>query len=885
MAVPTGLSPRAKVRDQRVQGENDMIKRKQYLSSVLVTTALALGVSTPAWAQPAAKPPAGPAASPSATSDDQEIIVTARRSAERLQDVPISITVLNQDALTKRNIVSTADLGSYVPSLSSNQQFGPEKSSFVIRGFTQEGKTSPSVGVYFADVIAPRSFGGTTSGNGAGVGSVFDLQNVQVLKGPQGTLFGRNTTGGAILLVPKKPTDRLEGYVEGSLGDYNMHRIQAVLNIPLSDKIRIRGGVDWNQRDGYIRNKSGVGPKDFDNTNYIAARLSVVADLTPDLENYTIASYSRSRTHGDIGKMLSCSDASGFPLSSPSNPLNAFYKTFTPLAVLLNPFACAQVARQTARGDGFWTAENSNPDPFERIRQWQVINTTTWHASDTLTVKNIISYAQYREAASFDLFGDNFVSSGQILQLSLFSPFLPNIPTVPGQVFKAIELHPGVSGNNSAQSTFTEELQFQGHMGGDRFTWQAGLYFELSKPLGFNSGLTSIFLNCTDVATYNCTKPLLILGSISASNVKDTFNNKGIYAQATYKLSKQFSVTGGIRYTIDKMNDLSQNMNIDVPTPGTGIFSCQNHIVFHGATLRDPFIVTDPSQCAIRIKKKWQKPTWLIDLDYKPNDDILLYVKYARGYRQGSINSNNLGLETVEPEKVDSYEAGAKTSFRGAVSGYFNVAAFYNKFSDQQLAVNSVVAPAFQGIVSPAQPIVNAGKSRIWGIEVDAALNLFKGFRIDAGYAYLNTKLQSFVPPPTPIYYSVLLPTSDVGQALALSPKNRFTVSATYTLPLAEKIGKISFGATFTHTDSNRAVSPAASPNFFLIKKSNLLNLNVDWDSMFGTTLDGAFFMTNATNQKRIVYPVTSLTTIGGEGGHLNQPRMWGFRLRYRFGS
>ena len=124
---------------------------------------LSIALAAPAWAQPATNPPASQATSPSATSNDQEIIVTARRTAERLQDVPISITVLNQDALTKRNIVSTADLGSYVPSLSSNQQFGPEKSSFVIRGFTQEGKTSPSVGVYFADVIAPRSFGGTRS--------------------------------------------------------------------------------------------------------------------------------------------------------------------------------------------------------------------------------------------------------------------------------------------------------------------------------------------------------------------------------------------------------------------------------------------------------------------------------------------------------------------------------------------------------------------------------------------------------------------------------------------------------------------------------------------------------------------------------------------------
>ena len=125
-----------------------------------------------------------------------DIIVTARRSEERLQDVPISISVLSQDAITKRNIYNAGDLGTYVPSLSTNTNFGPEKSSFAIRGFTQEGKTAPSVGVYFADVVAPRANGGTTSGNGAGVGSFMDLQNVQVLKGPQGTLFGRNTTGG-----------------------------------------------------------------------------------------------------------------------------------------------------------------------------------------------------------------------------------------------------------------------------------------------------------------------------------------------------------------------------------------------------------------------------------------------------------------------------------------------------------------------------------------------------------------------------------------------------------------------------------------------------------------------------------------------------------------
>jgi iron complex outermembrane receptor protein len=821
--------------------------------ALAVTTAL--GWVTPALAQ---------------NASESDIIVTARRSEERLQDVPISITVMSQDTITKRNIVSTADLGQYVPSLSSNQQFGPEKSSFVIRGFTQEGKTSPSVGVFFADVVAPRSFGGTTAGNGAGVGSLFDLQNIQVLKGPQGTLFGRNTTGGDILLVPQKPKDTLGGYIEGSVGDYNLHRIQAVLNVPLSDTFRVRGGVDWNQRDGYLKNHSGVGPNNFDNTNYVAARLSIVGDLTPDLENYTIISYSKSDTNGDVPVLRTCNlPASGAPAGF----------VFGPTAQLLRPYACDQVARQAARGDGFYDVENDNPDPFEKIEQWQVINTTTWKASDTLTVKNIVSYAEYREKASFSLNGTNFISSGQPLNFTVFGLGFV-LPTAPGAYFKTIELHPGFSGNVSAQSTFTEEFQIHGNTSNGRFDWQAGLYYELSQPLGFNSGLTDIFINCTNIATFTCTNPLLI-GSISDSQVKDTFDNKAIYAQATYKITDKLSLTGGIRYTIDKMNDLSENLNINVPVSGTGIRSCQNQILFPGGTP-----VTSDSQCAIRINKTWKRPTWLVDLDYKPSDDLLVYAKYSRGYRQGSINSNNLGLEVVGPETVDTWEIGAKTSFRGAVPGYFNIAGFYNKFRDQQLAVNTVVAPAFQGKVSPSQPIVNAGKSRIWGIEVDGAITPFKGLKLEVGYTYLNTKLEEFVPPPTPIYYGQLLPTAELGGPLALSPENRVTVTGTYTLPLDEQIGKVSFGVTYTHTDANRAVSPAASPNYYLLTASDLVNLNADWTSIAGSNFDLAFFMTNATDEARFNYPGGgSLATYGIEGGHVNQPRMFGFRLKYHFGE
>src|SRR5687768_8121444 len=174
-------------------------------SILLPTTALTLGLAAPAIAQNAEPRPAA------TTNMLEEVIVTARRREESVQDVPISISVFDQETLNERNVTNAADLANYTPSLNVNTRFGPDQASFSIRGFTQELRTTASVGVYFADVVAPRGGGSITAGDGAGPGAFFDLQNVQVLKGPQGTLFGRNTTGGAVLLVPQKPTYDLEG--------------------------------------------------------------------------------------------------------------------------------------------------------------------------------------------------------------------------------------------------------------------------------------------------------------------------------------------------------------------------------------------------------------------------------------------------------------------------------------------------------------------------------------------------------------------------------------------------------------------------------------------------------------------------------------------------
>ena len=155
----------------------------------LAATAIGVAGSFPAMAQTADE---------DAATSGNDIIVSARRVEERLQDVPISITVLSEGALANNNITSAKDIATYTPGLTTNNRFGSDNTTWTIRGFAQEQRTTATVGTYFADVVAPRGSGATQGGDGAGPGNLFDLSSVQILKGPQGTLQGRNSTGGAV---------------------------------------------------------------------------------------------------------------------------------------------------------------------------------------------------------------------------------------------------------------------------------------------------------------------------------------------------------------------------------------------------------------------------------------------------------------------------------------------------------------------------------------------------------------------------------------------------------------------------------------------------------------------------------------------------------------
>ena len=793
-----------------------------------VATALGLGLILTTVATSADNPQAADS-SASSGSELTEVVVSARRVQERLEDVPMSITVLSQSDLTNDNISNAGDLATYVPALSISSQFGPDATSFVIRGFSQDIGTSPTVGTYFADVVAPRGgFGGTTihAGEGAGPGSLFDLQNVEVLKGPQGTLFGRNTTGGAILLVPQKPTSEFGGYIEASGGDFGEERVQGVINIPVNDELRIRAGFDQQKRDGYVKNISDVGPSTFNNIDYSTFRLSVDANLTPNIENYTIASYTLSDNHGTDTQIVACNPALG----------------------ILGQLACAQLASEgSARGP--YTVDNSVPNSQSYIREWSLINTTTWNASDNVTFKNILSYSQLRVINDGGLFGDNFKVAGFPLAFTA-EDTPPNTPL-------------------SSQGSVTEEPRFEGHALGDKLEWQAGLYYEYSYPIGISGSSGPNLISCSNFQYLQCFDlfgaPGAPVGTVGQRYGTVTWRDYGVYAQDTYAFTDKLKLTTGIRYTDDITSATTTRYSYQFPPSVPALTRvCEAPI--------------PAGDCIIADHVTSNAPTGLVNLQYSFDKDLMTYAQYARGYRQGGILSTGpIDNTTYKPEHLNAYEVGLKATFEGSVAGVANAAFFYNDFTDQQIQGTFVST-------NPAVPvnagILNAGKSRIFGFDFDSSIAPTDYLKLTVAYTYLDSKLVQINPVQPNGVYNVFGPNEPQGSELTFSPHNKVSLTPTYLLPVPRTIGKMSVSATYVYTASQLVFGTGPYAD---LPATHLLNLNANWESVFAKPLDLEFFMTNVTDLHYPTYVDNFVNLFGLTAESFGPPRMYGGRFRYHF--
>jgi iron complex outermembrane receptor protein len=433
----------------------------------------------------------------------EEVIVTARRKEERLQAVPIAITAFNSIQLKELNITSSQDLGLYVPSLVMNNNAGIAP-GFVLRGQGSTLGAGPGVVAYFAEVpiIGGQNATGAFQG-GTGPGQYYDLQNVQVLKGPQGTLFGRNTTGGAVLFTPQKPKNDFDGYAQLTLGDYNWHEEEAALNVPIvPDRLMLRVAGDVSMRDGYTRD---VGPyfpgRDYDNRDYWAFRLSLVARPADDFENYLIASSLYTHENGAGGSIFAVKPG-GLAVSAFPNIAN-----FLAVQQALGPRATELSAAQI---DKHWT--------------YGAIDIARLDVSDDLTVKNIAGYQADKNSVGMIDYD--------------YSPFAIQDLSVP-------------HGWEGTGEQYSEELQATGKALGGRLDWTFGGYLEYDKP--------------TDMPQYDVMVPIATGGlyrpSLIVAEGSTTQRTEALYGQASYDLSgawqrlEGLKLTAGFRYTWDYRSD------------------------------------------------------------------------------------------------------------------------------------------------------------------------------------------------------------------------------------------------------------------------------------------------------------------------------------------
>ena len=636
----------------------------QRMALVSTTSILAMMFPAAGFAQP--MPPAvADAASPSAIED---IVVTARRREENLEKVPVSIAAINGDALRQKNIVTPNDLQYAVPGLTlTGVQGSREDPPISMRGQGQTfGGALPGVQSYFNEVPIPGS-----------MSSLYDIENVQVLKGPQGTLFGRNTTGGAILYQAKRPTDRLEGYVAARIGNLGYREIEGALNVPISEGIALRVAGDILRRDGYTLDLT-TGRK-LDNQHKdnwrVSLRLKPGETITSD---FVYQGYDVNQNGGSLILY--------------SAPANGVISAFFPQYQLQSYFA-----QQLANGPRTTWTVPGYPADFRR-KNWLIANTTAIELGSDIELKNIAGYQRTTRSLA-----SNFIG---IPQPVLFQAISERDPLNP-------------NGEKGGASQFSDELHLSGTSFDNALTWVVGGSYIHEKP----AGVVSDTLGTLGASAANYRARINLQSTIT--------DDYGVFGQATLKFTDALSATAGIRYSVNKQrlvfSSISQQL---VNRVGAGPASCG--VVGLPAA-------TPVASCLLRLRTETKKPSWNLSLDYQVSPDLLFYVASRRGFKAGGFNASvaDPARATYGAERITDYEAGVKLNTRVSddLAIRINAAAYASKVKDIQRYAFFVENGVGQTVTR------NAGDAKINGVELQATAVVMRMFDLSLNYAYTDASI------------------------------------------------------------------------------------------------------------------------------------------------
>lgn len=636
----------------------------------------------------------------------EEVVVTARKTAESLQDTPISVTALSGDRLEDMGVSRITKLQNVTPNLvfqNTPAYSGAGNNAAVyIRGVGQKDfvpTIDPGVGIYVDEVYLGRSAGAVLD--------MIDIQQVEILRGPQGTLFGKNTIGGAISITTTKPNEELSGKVDIKVGTDERRNIRGVLNVPLSNTLFARGSFGSLQQDGYVfRPFDG---KDLGNQDTLMVRLALrwvpsdtfTADLSFD--------YFDDENNGPP---LLITRVDEFPESATAIPggnfpfINNLFAGFSPDFGGPNPIVCTFPNAPSAcfTSANAVTGNNTNlgtgPN-YSEMENEAVSLTLTWDL-DAFTAKLIVSYRSLDGEFANDRDGYP-QNDGQ--------PAVPGLPILVNPVTHYFDTF--------KQDQFSVELQLTGSTIEDRLSWVAGVYaFEED---GEN-------INPVDFTTV----------SLQSGGYFD-YSSEAVFAQATFDFTGKLSATAGIRYTKEDRDYLPDQYIEEMPLGGLP-FPCFNS---DGST--KICALGDRAVPYETVNNSISESTPMVSISYSFTDDVMLYGTYSEGFKVGGFTQRIFppepSLPAFGPEFVDSLEAGIKAELLDN-SLRVNLAVYSADYSDLQILINE---PSRVGPYT-----TNAGDATIDGFELEinylsqsgVLIDLAIGY-VDAGYDSLNPDLFS----------------------------------------------------------------------------------------------------------------------------------------------
>ena len=644
----------------------------------LAVLALMAGASA-AHAQVAVSPAA--AASAAADGSLQEVTVTATKRTTTLQSTPLAVTPISAAELEKNHVQTISDVVHLVPSFQATTEGDHGVITMTMRGIGNDSaKTEyadPEVALFVDGIYAPRAEGAASL--------LFDMENIEVLRGPQGTLWGRNSTVGAVnMQTAKAEIGSNFGSVEGGLGSYNRFGARSAFNFSLSDSFALRAAFVHEQHDGYV--------------NYQKPPVISLADQQTAVNAYNIANPTATvafrpldpNTFVQTGPKYDSQDQSAARLSFIWKPIrdvtwNASYEKFldrgTPDMNLL----------QTPRaGTSFWSALISVAPQLDRD-----VNTfrsrVDWNLSDSLSLAYIAGYSDFKGSSDFDQSGG---------------------ATVPTSFTTGAKVQEDRT-NWSHYKNYSHEVEVQ-TTGKRDVDWILGLYYAAE-----DNGIRF------DIPISNGTQQGTINWQGSFIQPKETVASEAVFGQATWNLADSVHLTGGARFTHDdRKNEGGINWGwtgdptvpqvpIDPATnpanPGSGFSAGHNDGHYTG-----------------------QKVTWLGRANWDISKNFLVYGSVSTGYKSGGLQDGGLHYG---PETLTNYEVGTKNTLFGNTV-HFNNSLYYENFKDFQFS-----APVTNPDGTHSLATSNAQGAKVYGLESELSVNFTPDDRVQLGGAYTHTRL------------------------------------------------------------------------------------------------------------------------------------------------